>query len=86
MLDPYGIRVAFHNFRIAFKTTKLVKRFKSQLNNQINEQILVTVSVSYCFFSICCLGLQINAFGQDPQYSQYYAAPLYLNPAMTGES
>ncbi|WP_394369702.1 PorP/SprF family type IX secretion system membrane protein [Algoriphagus lutimaris] len=36
------------------------------------------------FFSICCLGLQINAFGQDPQYSQYYAAPLYLNPAMTG--
>jgi type IX secretion system PorP/SprF family membrane protein len=24
------------------------------------------------------------AFAQDPQYSQYYAAPLYLNPAMAG--
>lgn len=36
------------------------------------------------FFSICFLGLQFNAFGQDPQYSQYYAAPLYLNPAMAG--
>lgn len=23
-------------------------------------------------------------FGQDPQYSQFYAAPLYLNPALTG--
>lgn len=24
------------------------------------------------------------SFGQDPQYSQYYAAPLYLNPAFAG--
>jgi type IX secretion system PorP/SprF family membrane protein len=24
--------------------------------------------------------------GQDPQFSQYYAAPLYLNPAFTGSS
>lgn len=25
-----------------------------------------------------------STFAQDPQYSQYYAAPLYLNPAMAG--
>lgn len=25
-----------------------------------------------------------NSYGQDPQYSQYYAAPLFLNPAMAG--
>lgn len=25
-------------------------------------------------------------FAQDPQFSQYYAAPLYLNPAFTGTS
>jgi type IX secretion system PorP/SprF family membrane protein len=25
-----------------------------------------------------------SSFGQDPQYSQYYAAPLYLNPAFAG--
>jgi type IX secretion system PorP/SprF family membrane protein len=27
-----------------------------------------------------------NGFAQDTQYSQFYAAPLYLNPAMTGSS
>lgn len=25
-----------------------------------------------------------DAFSQDPQFSQFYAAPLYLNPALTG--
>ncbi|MDZ7648921.1 MAG: type IX secretion system membrane protein PorP/SprF [Cytophagales bacterium] len=24
------------------------------------------------------------AFAQDPQFSQYYASPLYLNPGFTG--
>jgi type IX secretion system PorP/SprF family membrane protein len=28
----------------------------------------------------------LNSFAQDVQYSQFYAAPLYLNPAMTGSS
>jgi len=28
----------------------------------------------------------ISSFAQDVQYSQFYAAPLYLNPAMTGSS
>ena len=27
-----------------------------------------------------------RAFAQDPQLSQYYAAPLYLNPALTGST
>jgi len=26
----------------------------------------------------------VQAFAQDPEFSQYYAAPLYLNPAFTG--
>jgi type IX secretion system PorP/SprF family membrane protein len=30
-------------------------------------------------FSLCLV-----SFGQDPQFSQYYAAPLNLNPAFTG--
>lgn len=25
-----------------------------------------------------------KVLAQDPQFSQYYAAPLYLNPALTG--
>ncbi len=32
------------------------------------------------FFLVAC----IEVFGQDPQFSQFYAAPLYLNPAFTG--
>ncbi|MDZ7648916.1 MAG: type IX secretion system membrane protein PorP/SprF [Cytophagales bacterium] len=30
------------------------------------------------------LGMGMAAHAQDPQFSQYYAAPLYLNPAFTG--
>ncbi len=26
----------------------------------------------------------MNSYGQDPQFSQFYAAPLYLNPGFTG--
>ncbi|WP_109615879.1 PorP/SprF family type IX secretion system membrane protein [Sediminitomix flava] len=34
---------------------------------------------------IVCLA-RSNCEAQDPQYTQFYAAPLYLNPAMTGSS
>ena len=36
----------------------------------------------YC--GILMLLFQITVTGQDPQFSQFYAAPLYLNPALTG--
>lgn len=32
----------------------------------------------------CCVGL--TAAAQDVQFSQFYAAPMYLNPALTGSS
>lgn len=35
---------------------------------------------TYLFVTIIVVGLK----AQDPQFSQYYAAPLYLNPAFTG--
>lgn len=41
-------------------------------------------SANFVFFAIIGLFGSITAFAQDPQYSQYYAAPLYLNPAMAG--
>lgn len=28
--------------------------------------------------------LQLRGFSQDPQFTQFYAAPMYLNPAFTG--
>ncbi len=36
--------------------------------------------------AISLLGLLGNVFAQDPQYSQFYANPLYLNPAFAGTS
>jgi type IX secretion system PorP/SprF family membrane protein len=35
-------------------------------------------------FVICVMLSGFSAYAQDPQLSQYYAAPLYLNPAFTG--
>ncbi|MCH7408206.1 type IX secretion system membrane protein PorP/SprF [Belliella sp. DSM 111904] len=40
--------------------------------------------LSILFFSIMGLLVSGKLYAQDPQYSQYYAAPLYLNPAFTG--
>lgn len=39
---------------------------------------------SIVFFTGLWFGVVASASAQDPQYSQYYAAPLYLNPAMAG--
>ncbi len=42
---------------------------------------------SYLYIVFCAMALAFSttfSFGQDPQYSQYYAAPLYLNPAFAG--
>ncbi len=37
----------------------------------------------FLFFLLICL-VGGNAYAQDPQFSQYYQAPLYLNPGFTG--
>lgn len=42
---------------------------------------------SYIYLVFCLIALTCSttlSFGQDPQFSQYYAAPLYLNPAFAG--
>ena len=36
------------------------------------------------FTLIIFLGYWATLLAQDPEFSQYYAAPLYLNPAFTG--
>jgi type IX secretion system PorP/SprF family membrane protein len=35
-----------------------------------------------CSILLLCVGVQL--FAQDPQFTQFYAAPMYLNPAFTG--
>jgi type IX secretion system PorP/SprF family membrane protein len=36
------------------------------------------------FTILFALLIALSAYAQDPQYSQYYAAPLYINPALAG--
>ncbi len=43
------------------------------------------INLEYCIlFLILLMGTSIKS--QDPQFSQYYANPLYLNPAFTGSN
>ena len=52
---------------------------------RIVSQTMVSVmgKLSMCIFIIHVFS-QDHAFAQDPQFSQFYSAPLYLNPAFTG--
>jgi type IX secretion system PorP/SprF family membrane protein len=36
------------------------------------------------FLLLIIMAVSISALAQDPEFSQYYAAPLYLNPAFAG--
>src|SRR6187549_3130178 len=38
------------------------------------------------FFTILAIAYTLAAKAQDPEFSQYYSAPLYLNPAFAGTS
>ncbi|HEY9047994.1 MAG TPA: type IX secretion system membrane protein PorP/SprF [Ohtaekwangia sp.] len=35
-------------------------------------------------YTLILIMIQLTVFAQDPEFSQYYAAPLYMNPAFTG--
>jgi type IX secretion system PorP/SprF family membrane protein len=35
-------------------------------------------------FGVFAFILSLNSFGQDPEFTQFYANPIYLNPAMAG--
>ncbi|MDI1354673.1 MAG: PorP/SprF family type IX secretion system membrane protein [bacterium] len=39
-----------------------------------------------CLHIIFLLHLAITAMAQEPQFTQFYAAPMYLNPAFTGHT
>jgi type IX secretion system PorP/SprF family membrane protein len=40
----------------------------------------------FFIFTLLILGFQAPVTAQDPQFSQFYAAPLYLNPAFAGST
>ncbi len=37
------------------------------------------------FVFLCIAVFQLNSLAQDPGFSQFYASPLTLNPALTGK-
>ncbi|MDF9798747.1 type IX secretion system PorP/SprF family membrane protein [Catalinimonas alkaloidigena] len=62
------------------------KRISAQSNTTVRsgEDRLkgLAINTFFLFFILTSLTNQVNA--QDPQFSQFFAAPLYLNPAFTG--
>lgn len=44
------------------------------------------MSSRFVFFLVVMTVMAFNVQSQDPQFSQYYAAPLYLNPGFTGST
>lgn len=57
----------------SFNSVQCILYFASKLNamNKIQN-------------TICGLIISLTASAQDPQFTQFYAAPMYLNPAYTG--
>jgi type IX secretion system PorP/SprF family membrane protein len=50
------------------------------------KQFMLRKTVGICILWAFTLSLGFESKAQDVQYSQFYAAPLYLNPALTGAS
>ncbi|WP_204336772.1 PorP/SprF family type IX secretion system membrane protein [Cryomorpha ignava] len=46
----------------------------------LRKTIVLTIILS----TICCFSFVQNVSAQDPSFTQYYANPLYLNPALAG--
>ena len=61
----------------SFRSTKVMPDFKQSKNS---------TKVGLLFALMMIVGLVQNASAQDPQFSQFYAAPLYLNPAFAGST
>ncbi len=52
----------------------------------VHRYPLLKNTLRYLFFFFVLLITSTNGLAQDPQFTQFYAAPLYLNPAYTGSN
>lgn len=65
----------------------LIKKFVVPLNGFFEVNIIFMKNIKgYLFIMVLCLLSSVKSFGQDPIFSQYYANPLYLNPALAGST
>src|SRR5690606_37585034 len=67
-----------------FSINILLKDFRKQNICSFMTLKLPRVLTSRNFFTIITVFCASFAFGQDIHFSQYYANPLYMNPALTG--
>lgn len=65
-----------------------MRRARGKWPTRSGTQTWLTIKESVVLVSICVCMLSGNgtASAQDPQFSQFYAAPLYLNPALAGST
>ncbi|MEK6478393.1 type IX secretion system membrane protein PorP/SprF [Catalinimonas sp. 4WD22] len=61
--------------RISTQSNTTIQPEKNKLKNFV---------LRVCFLCLICKTIVNYAYAQDPQFSQFFAAPLYLNPAFTG--
>jgi type IX secretion system PorP/SprF family membrane protein len=69
-------------FRLNFCKLHIVKKQKNYSVLKVNAKNMIKWAASVCLN----LGIVVASMAQDPLFSQYYAAPMYLNPAFTGSS
>lgn len=50
------------------------------------NKINIAKGIKQCLIASFLLIISINLYGQDPQFTQFYANQLYLNPAFAGSS
>jgi type IX secretion system PorP/SprF family membrane protein len=61
------------------------ENFVSRKVNTVKpESVRAGMLMRILFLSIILMGLAITGRSQDPEFSQFYANPLYLNPALAG--
>jgi type IX secretion system PorP/SprF family membrane protein len=68
---------------------KIKKRFNtgfySCFKNAVGQRKLIAEMKKFLFTLFVCIGLTCVSIAQDPNFSQFFASPLTLNPALTGK-
>lgn len=66
---------------------KIFRKNIVPLNSFFEENIIhMKIITKYLFILVIFLLSSLESYGQDPIFSQYYANPLYLNPALAGST
>lgn len=71
-----GVKPLFKNFRII----EASKKSGIRTSYMLRKPIALAIALS----AICCFTFVKKASAQDPAFTQFYANPLYLNPALAG--